>query len=188
MKCSDKLGYSFGIDGDFFGFAYNSPDKINVVGYGNQNWKEMQAKFGPTGPCITAVWDLRDPKASLKQNVIIEDMSFPGLIGSTLSPLLVLGDSTEFAENTDPSGRLFQLIRMEQSLTKGPYYGATENTLFMGGMGHDDQQGVMSINSETDGLTISWSSPLDPVQNQYRNQIFKSAATNLKSVFIKVSF
>lgn len=186
LKCSDQLGSSFGIDGDFFGFSYNGPNKVNLVGYGNRDWKQMQEQFGPTGPCISAVWDLRDPNAPLKQNIIIEDMSFPGLIAPTLNPLLVLADSSEFAQNTDPSGRLSQTFRMIEALTKGVYYGATENTLFMGGMGHDNQEGVISLNPQTDGLTIYWPNPLDPVQNDYQNQILQKAATNLQSVFIKV--
>lgn len=80
LSCSDKVGSNYGEDGDFFGFSYNGPDRVNVCGFGNRDWKQMQQQYGPTGPCICAVWDLRDPNSPLKKNVIIEDMSFPGLI------------------------------------------------------------------------------------------------------------
>lgn len=98
----------------------------------------------------------------------------------------MLADTTEFATNTDPLGRFGQIIRMIQALTQGAYNGATDYTLFMGGMGHDNQQGCMSLNPETDGLTFTWTNPVDPDQNAYQNQMFLKATTNLKGVFIEV--
>jgi hypothetical protein len=37
--------------------------------------------YGPVGPIINGVWDLRDASRPVEEGYIIEDMGYPGVLG-----------------------------------------------------------------------------------------------------------
>jgi hypothetical protein len=53
----------------------SSPAKMKAQGY------------GPVGPIINGVWDLRDPSQPPEAGYIIEDMGYPGVLGEVCSLL-----------------------------------------------------------------------------------------------------
>jgi hypothetical protein len=79
----------------------------------------------------------------------------------------------------------------------GPYYGASANTMFYGGMSFDNQDGKMYLNQDSN-LIIDWPnsigmsrtcvlySLLDPTQFAKFHEKMKDASTNIKAEFIYV--
>src|SRR6185436_8418720 len=55
LPTSDRLGQGFTGNGDVLGFAFNTKQPINAIGFGHHD-PEGRA---PVGPCITSVIDIR---------------------------------------------------------------------------------------------------------------------------------
>jgi cholesterol oxidase len=124
---------------------------------------------------------MRNANIPLYNNFILEDMAFPGALAEAVNWLLAAGGA--IAENTDPNSKAAQTLRTLESIAKGPYFGASHNTLLVGGMAHDNQQGVMSLIQNR--LCFSWPTSIDPVQNALYNTALKQACANLQGLFIK---
>jgi cholesterol oxidase len=184
LAVSDQLGKHFGADGDFFGLAFNTPQPVNNVGYGDNAVDVMRQKEGPVGPCICSVWDQRLPTQPLKQNFIVEDMAFPGALSKALMQILLA--TNMFVGYNNPSDKFDQIMRMVQSLIEGPYSGAFRNTLLLGGMSHDNQAGIISLLA--DRAVINWPNAIEHEQNEMFKRTLATATTRLQGEFVPDPF
>jgi len=185
---SPQLGKNFGSDGDFFGVAYNTSEPVRDIGFGDNTPSEMYNSYGRVGPCICSVYDLRDPNQPLENGFILEDMAIPGALGEIASNALIIG-SKLYGKETDNSQKDIQDLRTLEGLLGGPYRdgGAPKNTLLIGGMSHDNQQGVMSLNTTSQGanLVIDWPNCVDPTQNATFLETLQQVTANLSGIFVK---
>ncbi len=150
LSLSDQLGHQFTSNGDVLGFAYNNDVKINSIGFGNRPVGDVD----PVGPCITSMIDDRNTD-DLEQGLIMEEGSLPGALSSALPLALatasgVLGEDTDagFVDSLQESGRVVE------SLVRGAYHGAMQNTQVYLIMSHDDSDGRMVL--KDDRVRIDW--------------------------------
>ena len=179
LTTSDMLGKRFSGNGDVLGFAYNTDRQINSVGYGNKE----PGMFDPVGPCITGVIDLRG-QDNLNDGMIIEEGVIPGALSVTLPAAFavqakLVGKDT--AKTWADDAR--QFAREAESLIRGAYEGAMNNTQIYLVMTHDDANGEMYL--QDDRLRIKW-------PGVGEQEIFKKVNENLirvteahKGIFIK---
>jgi len=179
------LGNNFGSDGDFFGYSFNSKEHTNGVGYGELSVSEGRNIEGPVGPCITGVWDLRDKNKPVTDGVIVEDMAVPGVFSEIVLGLLG-SNAWWLGENTDEEDVEIQSIRLLESFLRGPYYGASINTIMLGGMSFDNQKGKIELGEY--GVKISWPNCVDPDQNELFKNYLLNGTKNLGGIFIRDPF
>ena len=166
LSLSPKLGDRFTGNGDVLGFGYNTDHTINGIGYGDS------LNVAPVGPCITTVIDARE-KPVLEDGMVIEEGSIPGSIKSLVKPMLFFSARLE-GEHGEPgfSNWVEERARETESLFRGAYHGALNNTQTYLIMTHDDDSGKMSL-SEKGDLTIDW-------PEVGKEKIFQKANTNLQ--------
>ena len=162
---SKKLGERFTGNGDVLGFAYNTDNEVNAVGFGAKD------KENPVGPCITSVIDARN-KAVLAEGMVIEEGSVPGAIRPILKPMLFVqsrtdGDDTETGFDNWAEARAREAV----SLFRGADFGALNNTQVYLIMTHDSDSGKMKLTTKGD-LTIDW-------EGVGKEKIFEKANDNL---------
>lgn len=168
LTTSDMLGKKFTGNGDVLGFGYNTDQEINGIGWGNR----APDPDNPVGPCITGIIDTRKSAKDYKEGMSIEEGSVPG----ALSPVLPITFSTIaklIGKDTDEGllDYLGEKKRELDSLIRGSYHGAVNNTQIYLTMTHDSGNGVMSL--EDDRLRIKWPG----VGNE---KIFQKASDALK--------
>ena len=179
LATSDMLGKRFSGNGDVLGFAYNTDRQINSIGYGDKK----PGAFDPVGPCITGVIDLRG-QDDLNDGMIIEEGVIPGALSVSLPAAFavqakLVGKDT--AKTWADDAR--QFAREAESLIRGAYEGAMNNTQIYLVMTHDDANGEMYL--QDDRLRIKW-------PGVGKQEIFKKADKNLirvteahKGIFVK---
>ncbi|MFC0351002.1 GMC oxidoreductase [Undibacterium danionis] len=155
LLLSDQLGLHFSGNGDILGFGFNTTQKINGIGFGDNQPPNKPADRLPVGPCITSVIDMRD-QAKYEHRMVIEEGSIPGAIGKLMLPMLsttadLMGknDARSFMD------RAKQKVRAWTSLWRGPYTGAIQNTQTYLIMSHDDSKGRMVLDAKNQ-LRIDW--------------------------------
>ncbi|WP_299203837.1 GMC family oxidoreductase N-terminal domain-containing protein [uncultured Amphritea sp.] len=149
LAMSGQLGKGFSGNGDILGFGYNCDQTINGIGFGNLPPTDRQ----PVGPCITSV--IRTDETDWHQRMIIEEGSLPGAIGNFL-PTALAAAADLIGEDTD-SGVLDTLqekARITDSMFRGPYHGAINNTQTYLIMSHDKGDGQAELIN--DRLRIRW--------------------------------
>jgi cholesterol oxidase len=168
LAVSDMLGQRFTGNGDVLGFGYNADVQINTIGFGDHKVGEIP----PVGPCITSVIDMREQPV-LEDGMVIEDGNIPGPLASTITGSMV-GVSKLFGHEPVEglSEKMHRKLREAESLLKGPYHGALNNTQAFLVMTHDDGKGVMKL--EKDRLVINW-------PGVGKEEIFKKVDANLRA-------
>ena len=150
LALSDQVGQRFTGNGDVLGFAYDTDQEINGVGWGHHRPGEIP----PVGPCITGIIDLRQQPA-LDDGMVIEEGSPPGpLAGFLPASLAVAADFAGRQVNPGPLEEVREEVRKFESWVEGPYTGAVRNTQTYLVMTHDDGAGRMIL--ENDRLRIEW--------------------------------
>ncbi|MGH9446466.1 MAG: GMC family oxidoreductase N-terminal domain-containing protein, partial [Terriglobia bacterium] len=139
LHLSGRVGHNLTANGDFLGFAYNTPERVNGIGAGPRAPDEG----GPAGPCIAGMVDLRD-QPRLKDGVLIQEGVIPGPIANLLTGALAA--ATGCGPSGGPGGlglaeALRAKLRVAESLACGTHRGAMRNTLTYLAMGHDDGEG-----------------------------------------------
>ena len=148
LAMSDQLGQRFTGNGDVLAFAYNADMAINTIGFGDHNG------VSPVGPCITGFIDLREQPV-LEDGMVIEDGNIPGPLASTLTaPMMTISKVFGKEKGAGFSEEVHRKLRVAESMLRGPYHGAMNNTQAFLVMTHDDGKGVMSL--ENDRLVIKW--------------------------------
>jgi cholesterol oxidase len=151
LPLSDKIGCNFTGNGDVLAFSYNSDNEVNGIGFGHHPPKGRN----PVGPCIAGVIDIRHKERPLNEGMVIEEGSIPGALAPLL-PASFAKVSKIISRDTD-SG-VVDLIREREreveSLVRGAYKGAIQNTQTYLVMTHDDGAGRLCL--EGDRLHIDW--------------------------------
>ena len=150
LPLSDHLGKSFTGNGDVLAFSYNNDQAIHAIGYGETSPDELPA----VGPCITGVIDTRDTP-SLDDGMVIEEGSLPGALAPLL-PGLLKSAATITGQDSDDQliDNLKEQARIYESMLRGAYHGAMDNTQVYLVMAHDDSDGEMVLRD--DRLRIDW--------------------------------
>ncbi|MEK7793780.1 MAG: alpha/beta fold hydrolase, partial [Candidatus Hydrogenedentota bacterium] len=150
LPVSDHVGSGFTGNGDVLAFAYNNDVAINGVGFGHLKPDGRT----PVGPCITGIVDLRDQPV-LNEGMVIEDGDLPGPL-APLYAAIFSAAARAFGKDTDHG--VWDLVRESarelDSLVRGPYHGAVNNTQVYLVMTHDDSAGSMYL--DDDRLRIDW--------------------------------
>ncbi|MCY3681654.1 MAG: GMC family oxidoreductase N-terminal domain-containing protein [Gemmatimonadetes bacterium] len=179
LTTSKMLGKRFSGNGDVLGFAYNTDRQINSIGHGDKK----PGTLDPVGPCITGVIDLRG-QDNLDDGMIIEEGVIPGALSATLPAAFavqakLVGKDT--AKTWADDAR--QFAREAESLIRGAYEGAMNNTQIYLVMTHDDANGEMYL--QDDRLRIKW-------PGVGKQEIFEKVNENLirvteahKGIFVK---
>lgn len=151
LATSDQIGEHFSGNGDVLGFTYNCDQEINGVGKGA---RELDPD-NPVGPCITSVIDTRSSSDDYRAGMSIEE----GVLSGAVAPLLPKAFSTLAAitgKDTDSGiiDFLNEKKRTIETLLRGAYYGATDNTVTNLVMSHDSASGRVQL--KNDHLTVDW--------------------------------
>jgi len=150
LTTSDMVGERFTGNGDVLGFGYNCDIQVNTVGFGHHKVGEIP----PVGPCITSVIDLRE-QPILEDGMVIEDGNIPGPLASTITTSMATVAKIFGSEPAESlSEKMHRKLREAESIIRGPYHGAINNTQAFLVMTHDDGKGKMVL--EKDRLKILW--------------------------------
>jgi cholesterol oxidase len=156
LPLSLALGQGFTGNGDVMAFGYNGDQAINGIGYGRLPPEVMMERYGPVGPCIAGIIDLRD-QPNLEDGMVVEEGSIPGVLSLSL-PCVFAAAAAAIGKNTGNGLASFVdgCKRKMGGLLGGPHYGAVQNTQTYLAMSHDDSKGRMYLDSATDRLRIGW--------------------------------
>jgi len=179
LPLSEQLGHRFTGNSDMTGFAYNTDQPINSVGFGNRAPGEME----PVGPCITGVIDIRE-QPQLDNGIVIEEGVAPGALSAFL-PAGLDAATKLFGKDTDSGvGDYVREKKRElESLLRGAYHGAVKNTQIYLVMGHDDGGGRMYL--KDDRLRIKWPDVgKQPIFEQINNRL-EQATRALGGTYVK---
>jgi cholesterol oxidase len=172
LHTSAQVGERFTGNGDVLGFAYNTDQRINSIGWGHRKAATMakDPKVDGVGPCITSAIDLREGP-DLDEGMIIEEGSLPGPIASIVSKALC-ASADVFGTDTDSGlgDRIKEKARQAESILLGPYHGAMQNTQTYLVMTHEKTAGRMRL--ADDRLRIDW-------PNVGQEPIFQSVSARL---------
>ena len=179
LATSNMLGKRFSGNGDVLGFAYNTDRPMNSIGYGDKGLD----RFDPVGPCITGVIDLRG-QDNLDDGIVIEEGVIPGALSETLPAVFavqakMVGKDTAQSWVDDAQ----QFAREAESLIRGAYDGAMQNTQVYLVMTHDDANGEMYL--QDDRLRIKWPGVGQQEIFQKVNENLIKATEAHKGTFIK---
>ncbi|WP_338790901.1 GMC oxidoreductase [Bernardetia sp. MNP-M8] len=166
LEVSNKLGFHFSGNGDVLGFGYNTNEKINGIGRGQHLDKD-----NPVGPCITSVIDLRKTE-NKEEGMILEEGSAPSPMAK-IFPEFMITMASLAGKDENKEGFVSEVIEKKrelESVVRGAYKGATQNTQTYLIMTHDKSAGVLTLKDNR--LQISWSG----VGNE---EIFKKASDHI---------
>lgn len=143
LSLSPRAGTGFTGNGDFFGIAFNSAYRTNVLGFGNHP-ENPWSKTNAPGPTIVGAIRY-NPTLPVEQRFTVEDLSFPtALIGAAMTAFGALGgDPTTVADPGDAAARL------AADNPFAPYQAdnAMNHTMFYLVMAHDNAKGTIRLNT-----------------------------------------
>ncbi|HEY5058395.1 MAG TPA: alpha/beta fold hydrolase [Gaiellaceae bacterium] len=150
LSLSDRVGARFSGNGDVLGFGYNCDEPMNGIGFGTLHADDK----APVGPTITGIVDVRG-QAVLDEGMVIEEGSVPSGLGKVM-PALLAATSKLMGKDTDSGFRdeTREARRELESIVRGPYHGAANNTQVFLVMTHDDGNGRFYL--DHDRLRVDW--------------------------------
>lgn len=178
LSLSDQLGNHFTGNGDVLGFAYNCDQQVSGVGLGDKN-DDLDA---PVGPTISGIIDCRE-KPELDDGWVIEEGALPGAL-SKLMVLVFKFAAKAVGKDTDSGlqDTIEEQQRELESLIRGAYHGATNNTQTFLVMAHDSGNGRLFL--ENDKLRISWPGVGNEKVFAKVNEILQKATEPLGGTYI----
>jgi cholesterol oxidase len=150
LPLSGELGRHFTGNGDVLGFAYNCDRPIHGIGRGRLPVEQDT----PVGPTITGIIDLRR-QPELETGLVIEEGALPGALAGLIPTLFALA-AKAMGRDTDSglADSLREKQREVQSLVRGAYHGAIDNSQTFLVMAHDDGSGQLVL--KDDRVRIDW--------------------------------
>ncbi|MGH4020700.1 MAG: GMC family oxidoreductase N-terminal domain-containing protein [Pseudonocardiaceae bacterium] len=150
LPLSGQLGQRFTGNGDVLAFAYNCDVPVRGIGLGAGEVDPLT----PVGPCITGITDLRE-QPDLDDGMVIEEGVIPGALSGVLANALAAAARLDGVDtDTGMLDRARELARELESVARGGYVGAVDNTLTYLVMAHDNAGGRMHL--VDDRLRIDW--------------------------------
>ena len=180
LTLSDRLGHGFTGNGDAIGFGYNNDQKINGIGLGRRSPNSKP----PVGPCITGVIDIRE-QPDLDEGMVIEEGSVPGVAMSWFKSQAFATGATFVGKDTDSGvgNWIKKKLRQLDTIVRGAYHGAINNTQVYLVMTHDDSSGRMYL--EDDRLRIDWPGVGEQAIFAKANERMKEATRTLGGTYVK---
>ena len=182
LTLSGQVGIGFSGNGDLLGLAYNTGSRANSIGAGRPRPTRGEAP----GPCIAGTLSVPDPNMR-DHNVVIEEGVIPGALAKVM-PFLLGGAA--FIYGSEMHAPIHTSLREEfrrlRKYLRGPYHGATQNTLVFLVMGHDGARGRMSL--ERDRLRIAWPGFGEQPNYLKAEEKLKQATGELLGVYLKNPF
>ncbi len=175
LSISPRVGSAFSGNGDFFGLAYNSDYRTNVLGFGN----DPNAKWRPNAPGPTIVGGIRyDPSLPYDKRITVEDLTFPkAYVGAVMVASGAMGGI-----DTDAGDEREELARRLRDNPLAPYRedNALNHTMVYLVMGHDDAQGTLYLKTnflDPNGmLEIDWDDVgRQPVFTRINEELYRHA-------------
>jgi cholesterol oxidase len=193
LSLPDTTGTRFSGNGDFFGLAYNSDSRTDVLGWGaypdSSRAQRIQPAPGQTlfpGPTIVARIRYNKDKG-FKKRVTLEDLSFPLMyVDAARAAFAVLigrdTDPDDFFDNIKEAGRRIRDIgAFSPELEKG----ALNHTMLYLVMGCDDAGGRIELDGNTGQPRISWPDVGQQAVFERENNCLLEHATALGATFIQ---
>jgi cholesterol oxidase len=179
LSLSDRVGESFTGNGDVLGFSYNSDLPVNAVGYGSL----PAASREPVGPCIAGIVDLRE-QPELEYGMVIEEGVIPsgiagGLAAGFAAAARMLGKDTD----AGVADLVAEMNREVESLVRGPYRGALQNTLVYLVMTHDDGRGRLVL--QRDRVRVDWPGVGTQGSIQHVDEVLLDATRPLGGTYLR---
>jgi cholesterol oxidase len=179
LSLSDRVGESFTGNGDVLGFSYNSDLPVNAVGYGSL----PAAAREPVGPCIAGIVDLRE-QPQLEYGMVIEEGVIPsgiagGLAAGFAAAARMLGKDTD----AGVADLVAEMNREVESLVRGPYRGALQNTLVYLVMTHDDGRGRLVL--QRDRVRVDWPGVGTQGSIQHVDEVLLDATRPLGGTYLR---
>ncbi len=178
LKCSDRVGLDFSGNGDVLGFGFdafwnNEPNdskdpQLPIYGIGAGPNRPDIPQYQP-GPCITGVIKVdMDDAHDYRKGMVIEEGVAPGAVSLAMPLGLFMqqalnGDFTRFP---DVESRLMAAQSIGLLFTGGgadaskladlAYEGPAAQTQTFLVMSHDNGDGRLEMNGETDAIVVDW--------------------------------
>jgi cholesterol oxidase len=155
LPISPRVGSGFTGNGDFFGLAYNSDYRTNVLGFGN----DPGGKWRPNAPGPTIVSGIRyNSTIPFDKRITVEDLSFPkAYVNAAMVAFGALG-----GVDTDMGDEKEEMARRLRDNPLNPYQedNAMNHTMLYLVMGHDDARGTFYLKKDflnpNGALEIDW--------------------------------
>lgn len=193
LPLPDSLGTQFSGNGDFFGVAYNSDQRTDMLGWGAYPDSDRARRVQPApnsllnpGPTIVSRIRYNTNKA-LKKRVKVEDLSLPLMYVDALRAALALvigqdTDPNDFFDNLREFGR-----RARDFGAVDPEFekGALNYTLAYLVNGHDDADGRIELDPDTSEPRVAWPGVGKQKVFERENELLREHATALGSTFIE---
>lgn len=155
LSFSPRLGSGFTGNGDFFGLAYNSDFRTDVLGFGNDPASPWRAHA--PGPTIVGGIRYR-AFMPFDKRIMVEDLSFPkAYVSAAMLAIGALG-----GEDTDLGDEKDERARRLRDNPLAPYRAdnAMNHTMLYLVMGHDDAKGTLYLRTDIlnpqGALEIEW--------------------------------
>ena len=179
LPLSSKVGERFSGNGDVLGFAYNTDQVIDGIGYGHK----VPPPDRPVGPCISGVIDQRNTP-DVNDGIIIEEGSIPGAI-SQLLPVAFAAAGAAIGQDTNRNlaSELHEIERTFASLVKGGHAGADRNTQTYLVMAHDGSDGRLVL--KDDAVRVDWPGVGKKPIFEHINQTLQASTIPLGGCYVK---
>lgn len=193
LRLPDTLGTRFGGNGDFFGIAYNSDQRTDMLGWGAypDSDRARRVQLAPDqllnpGPTIVSRIRYNTTKA-LKKRVKIEDLSLPLMYVDVIRAALALapGQDTDPNDNIDNVREFRRRARDFAALDPDFEKGALNHSLVYLVNGHDNADGRIELDPDTDEATVIWPEVGDQKVFKRENELLRAHATALGSTFVE---
>jgi cholesterol oxidase len=150
LAVSDALGSRFTGNGDMIGFAYNSEETMNAVGWGDED----RSSDAPVGACSTGMLDFRDG-IPLGQTKLMVEASIPGAFAAFLPKAFAAGAKIEGVRTENGVlNRMRAVWREWTSLLLGARSGAVRNSLIFLVVSQDDSGGQLYLDGGR--IRVAW--------------------------------
>lgn len=177
LRLSGALGSRFSGNGDMIGFAYNSEQPMNSIGWGNRSPRESDQ----VGPCSTGLIDLRDQPGNPS---IMVEASLPGALAAALPAAFAAGAKLTGVRTEHGVLKFIRSkFREWQSLALGAYTGATRNTSVYLVVSHDDSAGQLYLDGGR--IRVSWPGAGSAPAAVEASQLIQRAAEAESGIFVR---
>lgn len=167
LPTSDQLGTRFSGNGDVLGFAFDTDEHVNGIGWGH----EQQDGREPVGPTITGLIDARGGRP-VAEGIVIEEGAIPGAVAHVLAPAFAVAAQ----EHSDGAHRLERVKQAAQTLLGGSQRGPLQRTQTMLVMANDSADGRLELDG--DRLRLRWPGVGDqPIFREIDQQLLRAAET-----------
>lgn len=141
LNLSQHLGKRFSTNADAIAFGYNNDRPVNAVGTGS---KAVSDPDDRVGPAVTGLIDLRRRRDAVNRLAIVE-AAVQSSLASLLPMMMSAGGLGAAGVDGEVRDRLEAFGRAAESLVRGAYRGAIQNTQVFLAIGNDDAGGELQL-------------------------------------------